>query len=92
MCVREVVCVRACVSACVCVREVVCVRACVSAYVRACACVCLFVYLFVYLSVASHVSETRQAIAITFDTVTATVTRMHRALIIMVIIMKIINV
>ena len=41
--------------------------------VRACVSVCLSVC----LSVVSHISETRKAIAITFKTVTASVTRMH---------------
>ena len=35
------------------------------------------------LSVASHISETSEAIAVTFDTVTASVTRMHHVLIIL---------
>ena len=54
-----------------CVR--VCKLACVCACVRVCVCLC----------VASHISETCEAIAITFDTVTASVTRRHHVLIIL---------
>ena len=62
----------------------------------------LSVCLSVCLSVASHISETSEAIAFYFDTVTASVTRMHHVLIILTLafiqghtgvkIMKIINV
>ena len=48
--------------------------ACVHACVRVC------------LSVASHISQTSQAIAITFDTVTASATKMHHVLIILTLI------
>ena len=60
-----------------------CVRACVRAYVRACvrACVRVRVCLSVCLSVASDISETSEAITTTFDTVTASVRRMHHVLI-----------
>ena len=48
-----------------------------------CQSVCLGVCLSVCLSVTSHISETSEAIAITFDTVTASVTRMYHVLIIL---------
>ena len=58
--------------------------------------------LCVCLSVASHISETSETITIKFDTVTASVMRMHHMLIILtfrpslkvtyIIIMKLINV
>ena len=79
---------RVCVCVCVCVRVrvyiyiyiyiyiilymyyvYVCMYVCVC--VRACVCVCVCV------SVASHISETSEAIAVTFDTVTASVMKMH---------------
>ena len=44
-------------------------------------CVCVSVR----LSVASHVSETSEAIAITFNTVTVLVTAMHHVLIILIL-------
>ena len=46
---------------------------------------CLSVHACVYvcLSVTSHISETSEAIAIKFDTVTASVMRMHQVLIIL---------
>ena len=39
--------------------------------------VCVYVCVCVRLSVASHISETSEEIAVTFDTVTASVMRMH---------------
>ena len=44
-----------------------------------CVCVCVFVYvcLSVCLSVASDISEPSEEIAITFDTVTVIVMKMH---------------
>ena len=53
------------------------VCACVRACVRACD--CLVVCLSVCLPVASHISETSEAIAIKFDKVTASVMTMHHA-------------
>ena len=47
-----------------------------------CACVCVYLR-SVCLSFASHISETSEAIAIKFYTVTVSVTRMHHMLIIL---------
>ena len=58
-------------------------RECVRARLCVCVCVCVCVCMCVCLSVASYISETRKAIAITFGTVTASGTRMHDVLIIM---------
>ena len=43
-----------------------------------CVCVCVWVCVCVCLSVASHISETSHAIAVTFDTVTVSVMTMHQ--------------
>ena len=46
-------------------------------------CVCVCVCLSACLLVSSHISETSEAIAIKFETVTASVTRMHHVFIIL---------
>ena len=48
-----------------------------------CVCACVRACMYVCLSIASHISETSEARAITFDTLTASVTRMHHVLIIL---------
>ena len=62
-----------CVGVCVCVRMCVCV--CVRVFV--CVCVCVRARAHVCLSVASHISESSEAIAVKFDTVTSSVARMN---------------
>ena len=54
-------------------------RVCVCVYV----CVCVRARVHACLSVASHISDTSEAIAVTFDTVAASVMRLHRVLIIL---------
>ena len=72
----------------------------VCACVRAFMCVCVCVRVDVCVSVASHISETSEAIAIKFENVAASGTIMHHVLTILtltfiqghILIMKIINV
>ena len=63
----------------------VCVCLCVHLCVCMCACMLVCIHVSVCPPIASHISETSasEAIAVKFDTMTASVTRMHHMLIIL---------